>query len=143
MFDNPEIMPYIAQEERYPAGGVIIREGEKGFWVYIVLQGTVKIVKKTDSGAVTLSRLGEGQIFGEMMFFMRDKFQRTTSVVADGPVVVGLLDTELITADLNRVSGRLQQVLTMMISRLKDSTDKTVELISKGGARPDRTATLH
>jgi serine/threonine protein phosphatase PrpC/CRP-like cAMP-binding protein len=57
----------------------IIREGEKGDELFIVLSGTVNIVR---DGA-TLTRLGAGEHFGEMALIRAAP--RSATVVSDGP----------------------------------------------------------
>lgn len=53
-------------EKKYLAGDVIFHEGDSGKAVYVVLDGSVKIIKKVDSGHKTLAVLGPGSHFGEI-----------------------------------------------------------------------------
>jgi len=53
-------------EKRYTAGNIIFHEGESGKAVYIVLEGSVKIIKKTNSENKALAVLGPGSHFGEL-----------------------------------------------------------------------------
>jgi len=53
-------------EKKYAAGNVIFNEGESGKAVYIVLQGSVKIIKRSNSDTKTLAILGPGSHFGEL-----------------------------------------------------------------------------
>ena len=57
---------YVASEETYQDKAVIIEEGSKGDWVYVILKGSAKVRKRTRKGAVTLDTLGEGDIFGDL-----------------------------------------------------------------------------
>jgi CRP-like cAMP-binding protein len=50
----------------YPAGETIFREGDLGTEMYIILDGTVDIVKHIKSETHLLSRLDKGDFFGEM-----------------------------------------------------------------------------
>ena len=59
---------YVLSEEDYPANAVIVREGSKGEWIYIVLEGKVKIKKNTPKGMVTIGAFKEGDIIGEIYF---------------------------------------------------------------------------
>ena len=36
---------YVASEENYPDKAVIIEEGSKGDWVYVILKGSAKVKK--------------------------------------------------------------------------------------------------
>ena len=53
-------------EKKYTAGDIIFHEGESGKAVYVILEGSVKIIKKTNSENRTLAVLGPGFHFGEL-----------------------------------------------------------------------------
>jgi len=53
-------------EKKYTAGDIIFHEGESGKAVYVVLEGSVKIIKKTNSENKALAVLGPGSHFGEL-----------------------------------------------------------------------------
>ncbi|MEW6109599.1 MAG: cyclic nucleotide-binding domain-containing protein [Nitrospirota bacterium] len=53
-------------EKKYNAGDIIFSEGDDGKALYIVMDGSVKIAKKIDSGENTLAVLGPGSYFGEL-----------------------------------------------------------------------------
>ena len=53
-------------EKKYSAGDIIFHEGESGMAVYVVLEGSVKIIKKSNSKSKTLAVLGPGSHFGEL-----------------------------------------------------------------------------
>jgi CRP-like cAMP-binding protein len=53
-------------EKKYTAGDIIFHEGESGKAVYVVLEGSVKIIKKLNSENKTLAVLGPGSHFGEL-----------------------------------------------------------------------------
>ncbi len=80
------IHAYVASEEFYPNGSVIIEEGTVGDWVYVILEGSAKVRKKTSKGLVTVDTLKEGDVFGEMGFLEGGKRLRSASVVASGDV---------------------------------------------------------
>ena len=65
-----DIDPFmLLEEEEYQDGDVILREGTSTDWIYIVLQGQVRIQKHTPKGTVAIATIDEGQIVGEMAFF--------------------------------------------------------------------------
>ncbi|HUO77893.1 MAG TPA: cyclic nucleotide-binding domain-containing protein [Thermodesulfovibrionales bacterium] len=53
-------------EKKYTAGDIIFHEGESGKAVYVVIEGSVKIIKKSNSESKTLAVLGPGSHFGEL-----------------------------------------------------------------------------
>jgi CRP-like cAMP-binding protein len=119
---------YISQEERYDEGVVIIQEGSKGHWAYIVLEGTVKVKKKTSKGVVTIDTLSEGDIFGEMILWQAGQGTRTASIIAETKVRVGVLNTELLMKEYETISPRLKSLIGSLIQRLASTTQRVVKL---------------
>lgn len=118
------IYEYISSEETYPDKRVIIEEGQYGDWVYVILEGKAKVKKKLERGSLTLCTLKEGNIFGEVTFLQIGEVPRTASIVADGQVTVGILDKERLARELLLVSPQLRRLLSTVVKRLQDSTDK-------------------
>ncbi len=53
-------------EKKYTKGDVIFHEGDSGKALYVVLDGSVRIIKKSNAGGRTLAMLGPGSHFGEL-----------------------------------------------------------------------------
>jgi cAMP-dependent protein kinase regulator len=70
-----------------PAGSAVISEGEEGAEAYIVARGELEVRRTTEEGAlVTLARLNNGALFGEMALLSRAP--RAASVVACRPSIL-------------------------------------------------------
>lgn len=65
-----------ARDKSYSAGDVIVRQGDKSFGLYIVVEGKVDVEK----AGKTVATLGPGQFFGEMALL--DEEPRTATVKA-------------------------------------------------------------
>ena len=63
---------------KYEPEQVVVREGDKGDELFIVLSGKVKVAR----GGETLTRLGAGEHFGEMALIRQ--VPRSATVIADG-----------------------------------------------------------
>jgi len=125
---DSEAYNYIVNEEYFPDKSVIIKEGGHSSWVYIILQGKVKVKKKTRKGMLNLMTLKEGDTVGEMVLLHKDKGGRAVSFVADGPVQLGLLDSVRLTEDLNILSPQLKKFISTLASRLNDATEQVVSI---------------
>ena len=124
------VYAYVTEEETYPDAAVIIQEGVKNDWVYVILEGTVKIKKKTSRGQVTLATLKDGAVLGEMAFLAAGKGVRSVSAVAsDGPVRVGLLDTHRLVHDYEAVAPRIKYLIRSLIKRLQAANEKVCEIV--------------
>ncbi len=70
-----------------PAGNAVISEGEEGAEAYIVARGELEVRRTTEDGTVvTLARLNNGALFGEMALLSRAP--RAASVVACRPSIL-------------------------------------------------------
>lgn len=74
----------------------IIKEGNTGTHMYIILEGEARVTKKGRDGDVELARLGASDSFGEMALI--DKEVRSATVTAEGFCVLVRLDDRAIEA---------------------------------------------
>ena len=118
---NSIVYSYIASEESYPDKAVIIEENARGDWVCVILQGRAKVKKKTTKGLVTIYTLKEGDIFGEMSLFGKRKGIRMASIIADGPVAIGILDKERLNREFESLSSQLKDLIRTLVTRLADT----------------------
>ena len=134
---NNLIFGYIVREEDYPDKSIIIEEGAKGDWSYVILKGEVKVKKKTSKGQVTIDTLKEGEIFGEMALFEIQEIgpfeetrgRRTATIIADGPVKVGILDKLKVLKEFESLSPQLKGLLKTLISRLAKTTQIAANIV--------------
>jgi CRP/FNR family cyclic AMP-dependent transcriptional regulator len=132
---QPTVHAYVASEEFYPNGSVIIEEGTVGDWVYVILEGSVKVRKKTPKGSVTVDTLKEGDVFGEMGFLEGGKRLRSASVVASGDVWVGVLDGEKLTRDLEELPSNLRALIRSLVLKLREITTNVCSLVAAQGGK--------
>src|SRR5512136_710347 len=106
------LLSYIVGETTYSDGEVIIEEGSQGSWVYVILEGSAKVKKRTPKGMITIDILREGGVFGEMVFLEGGKSARSASIVAaEGQVRVGLLDTQKLIDDYEALPSELKTLI--------------------------------
>lgn len=69
------------------AGDIIIKQGEKGDYYYVIKEGKFNVSRKMQNGKVSiLATLNEGEVFGEESLL--SKAPRNASVIAMGPGVL-------------------------------------------------------
>ncbi len=115
----------------YNSGEAIIQEGNIDSWVYFLIYGKAKIVKKNKEITI-LQR--KGDIFGEMRFI--DSSPRSASVYAVGDVACIAVDTEYVenlTGNDRLAFGYIMYRVfsEMLANRLRSLTKELVAL--KGG----------
>jgi CRP/FNR family transcriptional regulator, cyclic AMP receptor protein len=96
---------------------VIITEGETDYSFFILLKGVVAIVKKNPK-EVTITKLKAGSVFGEIAYVAKRK--RTTSVIADGDVIVLKILTSNIDAMQPKIPTKLKEkLIQILVNRLE------------------------
>ncbi|MEJ2723097.1 MAG: cyclic nucleotide-binding domain-containing protein [Deltaproteobacteria bacterium] len=122
---DPVVYQYIASEVECAANEVIVEEGAKGDWVYVVLEGHVKVKKRTPKGMVVIDTLSEGDIFGEMAFFEGENADRSATVVAaEGSVRLGILDKQQLIEHYSVMSPTLRAIIKSLATKVRDTTAK-------------------
>ena len=128
---NQLIQLYLSNEETYESGEIIIEEGTKDNWVYIILEGQAKVTKRTDAGIVRVDKLKKGAIFGEMALLGKVQGGRSEFVIAaDGPIRVGVLDFQQLLRDNASLSPELRALITALFMKLEESNKKVAALVA-------------
>ena len=131
-----DIDPFmILEEEEYQDGNVILREGTSTDWIYIVLEGQVRIQKSTPKGPVAITTIGEGQMVGEMAFLERGKVPRAASAVALGYVRLGVLDHDRLTKEYDSFSPLLRKLILTLVRRMRYITEIAAKLVIEAKMR--------
>jgi CRP/FNR family cyclic AMP-dependent transcriptional regulator len=98
-------------------GQIIVRQGEKGDCMYVILDGRVEIISEIEGRETRLAVCSAGDFFGEMAIFEREV--RSATVRALGHVRV-------LTVDKNNLLGRIRKdpslafrMLETMSSRIR------------------------
>ena len=126
---DSKVIGYMVSEERFSDKDVIIKEGSIGDWVYIILEGRVKIKKQTARGLLTIDTLSEGNFLGEMAMLKQSNSKRSASAVADGPVVLGVLDSVRLLQEWEAQPSRIKKLISNLIQNLEETTQKAADMI--------------
>ena len=110
---------YATTENSYPDGAVIVKEGKSGRWLWIICEGTVRIVKQTVKGPLTLARLGEGCFIGTIGSFLYGEYERSATAIAEGKVQLCILDIEVLHREYSALSGDFKKILYSLDKRLR------------------------
>jgi CRP-like cAMP-binding protein len=65
-------------------GDTLIREGDPGQGVYVVLRGEVAVTRREDGSEVELARLGPSEVFGEISLLTREPATATVRAAKPG-----------------------------------------------------------
>lgn len=133
--DDNEVQSLISRsrEERFEDKAFIFKEAEPGDAMYVILDGTVKIIKMVSGSKFkTLVAMGIGDFFGEMALL--DGNPRSASAVSHGVARILRVGRDEFSALMSenpylglKVVIRLARNLT---ERLRRTNDQVVEMVS-------------
>ena len=129
---------------RADAGQALIREGEVGEWMLLLLKGTVDITKRVEQPAdegdkdktTTSSRIGvirHGASVGEMsMLDSEPRYASCTAIEAVEAGVLGRREIALLIREHPGVGAKLLVKITqLMAQRLRNTSNQLVKLLQK------------
>jgi len=105
----------------YRNGEVIVRQGEVGDCMYVILAGQVEVVQEKENEPLRLAVLGEGEIFGEMALFERET--RSATVRAMGEVRALTVDKRTFLQRVHEdpsLAFRVAQTMARRIRRMNE-----------------------
>ena len=113
---SPELLePILAsgEERAFQAGETIVRQGDPGDDLYVVLEGRVRV----ERGGRAVESLGEGEFFGEVAVL--DGRPRSADVVAETAVRTLRLSREVVRDALEREPRAAWAMLQVLAARLR------------------------
>ena len=120
---------------RARAGQALIREGEVGDWMLLLLAGTVDVVKRSQNGGTSrLAVIKQGAAVGEMS--MLDAAPRYATCLAIDDVQAGVLTRSAIARLIQQhpaIGAKLLVKLTQLLAqRLRNTSNQLVRLLQQG-----------
>lgn len=117
---------YVVDEEEFQDGQDITVEGKHGNWIWVVLEGTVEISKKSSEGEVKVLRVTDGAFIGSTASFSMGGNVRSTTARASGHVQLGILDSQRLASEFAAMTTPFRGVVTSLDRRLRELTEKMV-----------------
>lgn len=100
---------------RMPAGTVLIREGEPGDALFIIVDGEASVSR----AGMPLSTIGQGDCYGEMLYFSNNAAVRSTTIVATEPIHVIEMKSEALSAMSDACQAQFSKsCMRLLIQRL-------------------------
>ncbi len=109
----------LASSVDFPTGHVIARQGEIGTGFFVVIEGSVRVVR---DGAV-VARLGAGEFFGELSVL--DRMPRNASVITEAPTTCLALASWDFEKVLLEQPALTLSILRGVATRLREATDSS------------------
>ncbi len=122
---------YVIDEEEFRDGEKIVAEGAHGNWIWVILEGVVKITRETPNGPMTVARLGEGGTIGTITSLSWRGHVRSATATAVGNVQLGVLDSERLAEEYASLSSEFRELLLSLDARLIKITDALIDSFMK------------
>lgn len=114
---------YVVDEEEFSDDSEIVIQDRFGNWFWVVLSGTVEVIRNRPEGQAPIVRLTDGAYIGSIISFLRSGNTRSATIKAVGNVQLGVLDSEMIAREYSAMSDDFQNVLISIDQRLKQVTE--------------------
>jgi CRP-like cAMP-binding protein len=124
--EEREKLDALGRRKSFPAGAVMMYEGQAGELIMVVLRGVVKITQTTAAGAeIVLGFCGEGELVGELSAL--DRQPRSSTVTAVQPVEALLVSASGFRSFIERSPPAAVAIMRAMSRRFRDADRRVVE----------------
>jgi CRP-like cAMP-binding protein len=110
----------VAEEVDYPAGEIIIKEGDAGDTLFLMVSGEVSVIKDLgEINEIEIDRMTDGEYFGEMALF--EDMVRSVSIRTEKPsafMVLHKQEFKEIVREYPQIALEICKVLSSRIRRL-------------------------
>jgi serine/threonine-protein kinase len=118
----------MSKKEAFKKGDVIIEEGTSGATMYVILKGTTSVMKMINGQQVEVSKLGEGECFGEMSII--DRMPRSATIVAkEDSVLIAISEIVLRTSNPKLCLKLYKNLASMVADKLRSRDTEYFNLI--------------
>ncbi len=106
------IVVLMGQLQRFAPGEMIVRQGDKGNEMYVIIEGHADVWVGAESERKKLDSVGRGDVFGEMALVRQD--ERSADVVASEPVEALMVNERF----LSRIQSRYPRIAAKVFLNL-------------------------
>lgn len=110
----------------YPAGQVIVKEGQTGLGLYCIQSGRVKVSQSSPTGERDVREMGPGESFGEISLL--DDRPRSATVTAVENTTAVLLDKSQFLAEIRTHPEIALSILPTLTEWLRDANTRIADL---------------
>lgn len=119
-------------ERTYEKGEPVFRQGDRGFGLYIIVNGTVAIRSQTAKGEVDITTLEKGSFFGELSLIDEDNIRSATALPLERSTLIGFFKADLMEILERKPEMGVKILLQLSIvlgKRLLETTERIPETI--------------
>jgi CRP/FNR family cyclic AMP-dependent transcriptional regulator len=109
-----------ARERDYAPGQTLVRQGETGVGLFVILSGTVRVSQQSDGGERELGIFGKDAVLGELALL--DDLPRTATMTATEPtktLIIPVWDFRATLRENPEISLKLLAVLSQRLRKVE------------------------
>jgi CRP/FNR family transcriptional regulator len=110
----------------YEDGETILRQGDQGDCMYVILEGQVEIIREVQNNQIRLAVRHEGEFFGEMAIFEREV--RSATVRALGKARVLTIDKKNFLRRIHEDPSLAYRIVQTMSGRIRELSLEVTQL---------------
>lgn len=129
-----DIMDDRSMGRDFRPGDVIVKEGEIGDSMYVILSGQAEVLHLNDGKEIKLAVLNKGDIFGEMAIFQKER--RSATVRALNNMRVMTVDKKIFLKRVHEDPSFVFAILQKMSQRIRNLNAELSKLVSDNAAPP-------
>jgi CRP-like cAMP-binding protein len=118
------------REIDFEPGDILVRQGDASDGVYLIGAGSLQVTASNDQGATFLSLVNAGQVLGELGAL--DGQPRSATAVALSSGVAYFVPTDMFLHLLEHSQGASLRLLMMLVSRLRRTNERLMQLPPQG-----------
>ena len=108
-----------------PAGTFLMREGEPGDRLFVIIDGELEIIKGQEFAEQVIATRGAGEVVGEMAVLKRVPRSASVRTLHDSRLLV--IDHDALSTLLSRSSTATLTILDTIVTRLRDSESRLMQ----------------
>jgi CRP-like cAMP-binding protein len=127
------------QPRSVPAGSIVFREGEEGSGLFLLLKGSVEVVKQAPNGpSQQLAAVDAPSVLGEMSLVSERRHSATVRATTDAEFRVLARETFLRLLERDNLAAYklLGAIAEVLARRLRRMNDMAMELLGRSDAPP-------
>ena len=121
-----EKLASVTKYEKRAPDSVLFREGEEGTLFFLIVLGSVRVLKKNNDGVdLEVATLASGSYFGEMAMVVDDKHERTATIVTQEQtelLTLSQADVETLFAKDDRLAHHFYRAMCKGLTRRLSAT---------------------
>ncbi|KPJ51498.1 hypothetical protein AMJ39_09755 [candidate division TA06 bacterium DG_24] len=112
--------------KEYELGEIVVRQGEYGNEMYVVLSGEVEVIRQSGEEEIPLATLGKGQVFGEMALLGDTTRSATVRVKSKARILT--VDKKGFLKKVHEDPSFVFNILQMMSDRIREMDKEIARL---------------